>query len=89
MKETKRKELLLEQVDRLRKLKLPLEWEVAKLDVEFTRKGTCGDWATVVYDSMNNIFYVKTNKSIIYPVDWKATKEGVDIMKQANEIIKS
>lgn len=83
----KRKELLLDQVDKLRKIKLPPEWEVAKLDVEFKRKGFLGDFAVVTYDSMNNCFYTKTNKAIVYKDDEKALLEGLKIMKQANSIL--
>lgn len=83
-----KKELLLEQVDRLRKLKLPPEWEVAKLDVIFVRSGVLGDYATVIFDSLNGVFYAKTNKAIVYPNDVNALKEAINIMKQANTIIK-
>jgi hypothetical protein len=81
-------ELMLEQVDRLRKMRLPASWKVAKLDVHFEREGYLGDYASVVYDSMNNCFYVKTNKAIVYQGDKKALVEAISIMDEANRIIK-
>jgi hypothetical protein len=82
------KELLLEDVDRLRKIKLPPGWEVAKLDVVFERRGILGEYATVIFDARNGEFYVNGNKYIVYPEDKKALIEAVNIMNKANSIIK-
>lgn len=85
----KRSELLLEQIDKLRQIKLPPEWQVCRLDVEFKRNGFLEEHVVVVYDSLNNTFYTTNNKCIIYPEDFKYIKEGIDIMKEANKIINS
>jgi len=82
-----KKELLIEQVERLRKMRLPASWKVAKLDVVFERQGVHNEWASVIYDDMNKTFYVKTNKSIVYPSEKKATKEAIKIMERANTIL--
>jgi len=83
-------ELLLEQVDRLRKLKLPPKWEVAKLDVVFKRRSGEDMYkdAEVVYDSTNNTFYVATAKSIVYESEKLPMLEAIEIMEIANNIIK-
>lgn len=85
---TKRKELLIDQADDLRKMRLPINWEVSKLEVTFRRKGFMEDYAEVIYDSMNKTFYVKTNKSIVYPGDTKTMNEAMEVMRKANNIIK-
>lgn len=85
-----RHELILEQVDKLRQLKLPPKWEVAKLDVTFKRRSGEDMYkdAEVVYDSMNNTFYVKTCKSIVYEGEKEPMLEAIKVMEQANKIIK-
>lgn len=85
-----RKELLLEQVEKLREIKLPEKWEVAKLDVTFKRRSGEDMYkdAEVVYDSLNNTFYVKTAKSIVYESEKKPMLEAIEIMEKANKIIK-
>lgn len=87
----RRKELLLEQVDRLRAMRLPKGWEMAKLEVVFERKGQLDEWAQVIYWNYSGepTFYVQTNKAIIYPEAVKPTMEAIEIMKRANEIINS
>lgn len=87
----KRTELLLEQVDKLRKIKLPDKWEVAQLDVVFKRKSGIDMYkdAEVIYDGMNNTFYVRTAKSIVYESEKKPMLEAIEVMEQANKIIKS
>lgn len=82
-----RKEILLEQADELRKLKLPPKWEVSKLDVTFRRSGFMEDYAEVIYDSTNKTFYVKTNKSIVYPDEVQTMKQAIGVMNKANAII--
>ncbi len=83
------KEILMEQMDELRQMPLPPEWKVSRLEVTFEREGILGEWGSVIYDNRNDTFYVKTNKSIIYPDDTKATQEAIKIMEIANKIIKS
>ena len=87
-KQTTTKELLIDQADDLRKIKPPPNWEVSKLDVTFRRKGFCEDYAEVIYDSMNKTFYIKTDKSIIYPSNVNTTQEAIEVMKKANNVIK-
>jgi hypothetical protein len=82
-----RKELLLEQVDRLRQIKLPPEWEVAKLEVKFRRNGVMEDSAYVIYDSLNGNFYVKNDYGYIHPKMKKVVAESIEIMDRANSII--
>lgn len=87
----KTKELLLDQVDKLRELKLPPKWEVAKLEVSFKRKSGEDMYkdAEVVYDSLNGVFYVKTTKSIVYPEEVLPMNQAMSVMKEANKIINS
>jgi len=90
-KDKERKELVLEQVDKLRQIKLPPKWEVAKLDVVFKRRSGVDMYkdAEVVYDSMNNCFYVKTCKSIVYESEKLPMLEAIEVMEKANRIIKN
>jgi len=81
-------ELLIDTIKKLRNIKLPDKWSVCKLDVTFERDGVSGGYATVIYDYRNDVFYVKTNKCIIYPEDINSVQEGIEIMKRANGIIK-
>lgn len=87
----KRKELLLDQVDKLRSLKLPPKWEVAKLEVSFKRRSGEDFYkdAEVIYDDLNGTFYVKTAKSIVYPEEVLPMNQAIAVMKSANEIIGS
>ena len=85
----KRKELLVEHADRLRKLKLPPNWEVSKLDVVFKREGLAHKYASVVYDSMNNVFYLKAENVTCYPEKVKTLLEGFSVMSKANAVIDS
>ena len=87
-KSIKNKEILMEHVSKLRDMKLPPKWKVAKLDVVFRREGFNEQSASVVYDSMNDCFYVRTDKVIVYENNKKAVLEGINIMKKANKIIK-
>lgn len=83
-----KKELLLKQVDELRKIKLPEKWEVAKLDVVFKRNGAdIYQSAEVIYDTLNGYFYVKTTKSIVYESEAKPMLEAVSVMRKANKVI--
>ena len=50
------------------------EWYIAKAEIKFERKGLEGEWATVIWDDMNNTFYVKTNKAIVLPGRCKSFK---------------
>ncbi len=83
------KELLLEQINELKKIKLPEGWKIAKLDVVFKKSGIdMYHNGKVIYDSMNDCFYVKTQKSIVYESESKVMEEAIKIMKKANKIIK-
>lgn len=84
----KKKELLIDQADDLRRVKLPPEWNVSKIEVTFRRRGFLENYAEVIYDSTNKTFYVKTNKSIVYPNEVNTMREAIGIMKKANDIIK-
>lgn len=89
-KKQEKKELLLEQADELRNMKLPKHWEVSKLEVTFSRRGSdMYKRANVIYDDMNHTFYVQTVKSIVYPGESKQMKEAIGVMMKANKIIKS
>lgn len=71
----------------LSELPLPSDqWEMIGLEISFKRKGVLGEWATVIWDDMNAIFYVKTNKAIVYPDDVQALTEALSLMKDANGI---
>lgn len=71
-------------------VKLPSgEWSIARAEIRFERKGVLGEWATVIWDDMNDTFYVKTNKAIVYEDDVPALKEAIDLMKSANEAMLS
>ena len=85
------KEILIEQVDKLRKMDLPPKWEVAKIEVSFKRRSGEDMYkdAEVVYDSLNETFYVKTAKSIVYPEEVLPMNQAISVMKEANKIIKS
>ncbi len=83
----KKKDLLLEQIDELRNIKLPAGWEVARLDVEFVKPGLLQEYSQVIYDARNGVFYARTNNSIIYPEEKKVTMEAIEIMEKANKII--
>lgn len=87
----KKTELLLEQVDKLRNIKLPAGWEVAKLDVVFEKKDVSNMYksAFVIYDDMNDTFYVKTSKSIVYESEKDSMQEAIQVMEKANNIIKN
>lgn len=82
------KELKLEQVDRLSKMKLPEGWEATKLEVSFERKNIDGEWAKVIYDARNDTFYVHHNRGYLYPHEVKMMEESIEIMNEANQIIK-
>jgi hypothetical protein len=85
----KRAQLQIEQVDSLRKLKLPDGWEVTRLDVSFSKKGYSGHFAAVDYDGLNNVFYVRTDKAIVYPTDESLVVEAIGVMRKANTVIRS
>lgn len=89
-KDIKKHKLLLEQVSKLRELKLPPKWEVAKLDVVFKRVSGEDMYkdAQVVYDSRNDTFYVQTSKSIVYESEKEPMLEAIEVMEKANRIIK-
>lgn len=84
-----RTELLIDQESELRKLKLPPKWSVAKIEVTFKRSGFCEDYAEVIYDSLNKTFYIRTDRSIIYPSNLKTTQEAIRVMNKANRVIKT
>lgn len=90
MKIMLKKELLLEQVEKLREMRLPPKWEIAKLDVTFKRISGEDMYkdAEVIYDIYNETFYVKTHKSIVYESEKKPMQEAIEIMEKANKIIK-
>ena len=83
------KPLELEQIAKLHDVKLPNnKWRLVRADVEFVRDGVLGEWAQVIFDSLNNTFYVKTNKCIVYPEDRQPLDEAMDLMDKINKIIK-
>lgn len=86
----KQKELLIEQISKLREMKLPEKWKVARLDVEFKREGFGDAWGVVCYDSTHDTFYFKGNRGMfMYPSDIQVVNEGIEIIREANKIIGS
>jgi hypothetical protein len=71
----------------LNEIKLAPEWSMIRAEIQFERKGVLGEWATVIWDPGNAVFYVKTNKAIVYPDDTPALLEAVNLMNKANEIV--
>lgn len=72
---------------KLSEIELPSDqWEMIGLEISFKRKGVLGDFATVVWDDMNAVFYTKTNKAIVYPDDVLALSEALSLMKKVNTI---
>lgn len=82
-----RKILTQEQILEIRKLKLPANWKVKKIEVEFEREGTLKDWARVEWDALSGTFMTHTNKATVYPGDEKALLEAIEIMQQANKLL--
>lgn len=85
----KLKQISIKTLADLQKVKLPGSgWSVARLEVLYERKGQLGEWATVVYDTRNETFYVHTNKAIVYESDSKTMLEAISLMKQVNKVLK-
>ena len=80
---------LLDHVKKLASVNLPPKWGIMRLEVKFVRQGLLGEYASVIYDPSNSCFYVKTNKSIVYPGDEKALLEAIEIMHNSNTILQS
>lgn len=86
----KTKKIDINKLAELENIKLPNEkWSLLRAEIEFKREGYLEEFATVVYDSRNATFYVKTNKAIVYPGDEPALKEALELMHKANKIINS
>lgn len=86
-----KQELLMEQINKLRQIKLPPGWEIAKLDVMFKKPNSNVpiESSSVVYDARNGCFYAKTPRGYVYPKEEKEVRECLEVMSKANDIIKS
>lgn len=83
------KTIKVKDIKALESIKLPSKkWSVIRAEITFERDGCLGDWAQVVYDGMNDVFYVKTNKCIVYSGDEGPLQEALKLMNIANRIIK-
>lgn len=80
----------IREIKEFAKMKLPDEWKMVELEAKFVREalGEPEKWATVVFDNMNNVFFVKTQKSIVYEGESEIMEEAINIMRRANKIIK-
>lgn len=81
------KKVGIEQFKKLEKLKLPKKWFVKRAEITFEREGSFGKFQQVIYDSLNDVFYVQNNKCIVYPKDQKYLKEAIDVMNKVNRIL--
>ena len=84
------KKFNIKEIKELEAIKVPRGWEVAKLTVEFTKKNieVPIESCSVTYDTRNKCFYAKTPRGYVYPEEIQSTLECIEIMKEANKIIK-
>ncbi len=88
MKPRQRKNVSVKTLAQLERVNLPSdEWKLMRAEIKFERRGVLGEWASVVWDSGNNVFYVSTNKCIVYPDDQKALNEAMALMNKVNKIV--
>lgn len=84
------KEDTIKELEDFMKMRLPAGWKMLKLEALFERDapGWPEKYASVVLDTMNKAFYVKTNKSIVYEGEAEIMEEAIGIMRKSNEILK-
>lgn len=88
MNNLKWKELPLDKIKQLKQMELPEKWKVSRVTVEFERPGTLSEWASVVYDNLNDVFFVKGYRgNTVYEEDYSVLNEAVGVMRKANRVI--
>lgn len=81
----------IKEIKELQEIKLPVGWEIARLDVLFVKTNVPYpvDQQFVKYDLLNNVFYLKTpREGSIYEDHANGVLEGIEVMRKANKIIK-